>query len=409
MKKRDLNYLTNINGTPGDDVLIGTADNDIIDGGDGNDTLIGGHASDRLIGGAGNDDFRVEETDDRVEESVGGGFDRIYSEADYYFIPQGQEVEFLAFSDPNSTRNASLEGNEFGQTIIGSAGNNTLNGRGGADIMAGLAGDDAYLVENAGDVVLEGVGGGRDIVYVALANYTLTPGSEVEVVASPGSVGTSPFNLTGNEFANYLQGTNGINILIGGGGDDTLDGLGGNDIYRIEDFGDVIIETTGRDSAYIAMNLSGYTLGADIGIDVLAAIDPTSTITFDLTGNNEFNTIFGSAGQNTLIGGGGLDTLVGFAGNDFYRVEEAGDRVVESAGNGYDSVYAVTSYALTAGSHVELLSAIDRTWTNAMDLTGNEYANEVYGSDGANVLDGKGGTDLLYGFAGADIFAFTAP
>ena len=408
MKKRNLNYLL-INGTPGDDVLIGTADHDDIYGGDGNDTLIGGHASDRLFGGDGNDDFRVEELNDGVGESVGGGFDRIFTEAAYYFIRQGQEVEMLVFSDPASTREASLEGNEFANTLIGNAGTNTLNGRGGADVMAGLGGNDYYQVDNLGDVVFEEAGGGNDIVYISVLNYVLTPGSEIEVATTTALISTSAFNLTGNEFANHLIGNAGVNTLIGGGGNDILDGRGGRDNYRIDDHGDIIIETNAQNTAYVAMNLSGYTLGTDFGIGVLAAIDPASTAAFDLNGNNIGNIIFGSAGQNILIGAGGLDALVGYGGNDFYRVEEAGDSVLESAGNGYDSVYAAASYVLTAGQEIELLSAIDRTWTSAMNLTGNDLGNEIYGSDGVNVVDGKGGTDLLYGFGGADTFAFTAP
>ena len=92
-----------------------------------------------------------------------------------------------------------------------------------------------------------------------------------------------------------------------------------------------------------------------------------------------------------LIGGGGADILFGGGGNDIYRVEEAGDVVVEGAGGGADSVYAVTSYTLAAGSEVELLSAIDPGATAAMDLTGNEFANRLYGNAGANTLIGGGG------------------
>jgi serralysin len=127
----------------------------------------------------------------------------------------------------------------------------------------------------------------------------------------------------------------------------------------------------------------------------------------DLTGNEYANSIYGNAAGNTLIGGGGADMLVGGAGNDVYRVEEAGDVVVEAVGGGADSVYAVTSYALAAGSEVELLSAIDPGSAAAMDLTGNEFANRLYGNAGVNILDGKGGSDLLTGGAGADFFAFT--
>jgi serralysin len=127
----------------------------------------------------------------------------------------------------------------------------------------------------------------------------------------------------------------------------------------------------------------------------------------NLTGNEFANSIYGNAGGNVLIGGGGADTLIGGAGDDIYRVEEAGDSVVEGAGGGFDSVYALVSYTLAAGSEVDLLSAIDPGSTAAMDLTGNEFANRLYGNAGANILDGKGGNDLLTGGGGADTFAFT--
>src|SRR6185503_17271767 len=45
--------------------------------------------------------------------------------------------------------------------------------------------------------------------------------------------------------------------------------------------------------------------------------------------------------------------------------------------------------------------------TTAIDLTGNELANEMYGNAGANVLNGGGGADYMLGFGGADTFAFT--
>ena len=81
--------------------------------------------------------------------------------------------------------------------------------------------------------------------------------------------------------------------------------------------------------------------------------------------------------------------------------------MIEAAGRGYDAVYAGTSYTLTAGQEIELLSAIDPGSTGAMNLTGNAAANEIYGNAGANVIDGKAGDDLLFGRGGADTFAFS--
>jgi Ca2+-binding RTX toxin-like protein len=81
--------------------------------------------------------------------------------------------------------------------------------------------------------------------------------------------------------------------------------------------------------------------------------------------------------------------------------------VIEAAGGGYDTVYALTSYQLSADQEVEALTVYDRSTINAIDLTGNNLANTIYGNDGANIIDGKGGNDILYGLGGNDTFTFT--
>jgi Ca2+-binding RTX toxin-like protein len=410
MKKSSPKHL-DIYGTPGDDYLVGTADIDHIEGFGGNDTLIGEGGQDFLTGGPGNDTYRVD-GQDVVVEFRGGGYDALYS-TDGYSISAGVEIELLAYINPASTIGYVLVGNEFTQTIIGSAGNDELYaGFGENDVLAGLGGNDQYHVWETSDVVFDDVGGGLDTIFVHnTGSYTLLPGQEIETL-SVYSDPTFPVNLTGNEFANRLTGSTSPNILIGGGGNDILEGRQGSDVYRVEDFGDIVVESGGAspadiDAVYVAMHLSGYTLNNEAAVEVLSAIDPASAIAFNLTGNGFANTIFGTAGVNVLIGGGGADTLVGGAGNDVYLVEEAGDRVLENAGGGYDSVYATASYALTAGAQIEVLSAIDPASAAAMDLTGNGAANEIYGNAGANILDGRSGTDLLFGRGGADIFAFT--
>jgi Ca2+-binding RTX toxin-like protein len=56
---------------------------------------------------------------------------------------------------------------------------------------------------------------------------------------------------------------------------------------------------------------------------------------------------------------------------------------------------------------VETISTTNNAGTTAINLTGNELANNVFGNNGTNVLDGKGGNDTLMGGADADTFAFT--
>ena len=46
-------------------------------------------------------------------------------------------------------------GNELDNQIIGNDANNVLDGGAGADTLAGGLGDDLYLVDDAGDVIVE--------------------------------------------------------------------------------------------------------------------------------------------------------------------------------------------------------------------------------------------------------------
>ena len=111
------------------------------------------------------------------------------------------------------------------------------------------------------------------------------------------------------------------------------------------------------------------------------------------------------AGDDVIDGGHGSDTMIGGAGDDVYFVDNAGDVVIELAGQGFDIVYARVSYVLSAGASFEVLATIDNTATTALNLTGNELANYVTGNAGANMLDGgAGGADQLWGRGGDDSY-----
>ncbi|MFC3174731.1 beta strand repeat-containing protein [Novosphingobium bradum] len=199
--------------------ITGNAGNDVIDGGAGNDTLYGGPGADTMSGGADNDTYFVNNPGDVVIEASGQGTDEVQTSLAAYTLTAN--VERLFF---NGTGATALTGNALANQITGGAGNDTLDGGIGADALTGGLGDDTYLVDDAGDSVVEGANGGTDTVLTVLASYTLA--SEVERVTFTGS---GPASLTGNAASNILTGGGDNDLLLGQAGDDTLVGGAGAD------------------------------------------------------------------------------------------------------------------------------------------------------------------------------------
>ncbi|RWF71401.1 family 16 glycosylhydrolase [Mesorhizobium sp. AA22] len=124
-------------------------------------------------------------------------------------------------------------------------------------------------------------------------------------------------------------------------------------------------------------------------------------------GGTSDGTLYGTSGADVLRETG-AHTMIGYGGNDEYYVDNAGDKVVESSGQGQDRVWASVSYALSAGSSIEVLGTTKDAGTTAINLTGNGLAQTIQGNAGANVINGRGGADKLSGFGGNDTFVFNS-
>lgn len=106
----------------------------------------------------------------------------------------------------------------------------------------------------------------------------------------------------------------------------------------------------------------------------------------------------GGAGNDVIHGGGiGHNTLSGGAGDDTYYVRGAFESVVESEGQGTDTV--VSSFDFALGAHIERLRLTDEAYFGA----GNDLSNRITGSDLANELLGLGGDDLIQAVGGDDL------
>jgi len=280
-------------------------------------------------------------------------------------------------------------------TLTGSTGNDRLDGGTGSDLMTGGLGDDTYVVDAAGDVVVEASGGGTDTVLTSLAAYTLT--ANVENLTYTGA---ASFAGTGNVLANVITGGIGADTLNDGGGAgiDTLAGGLGNDTYIVSNAGEVN-EAAGGGTDTVRTTLAAYTL--DANVENLTFIGAGN---FAGTGNTLANVITGGAGNDTLDdgGGAGADRLIGGAGNDTYIISNAGDVVTEAAGAGTDTVQT------TLGSYILGTNLENLTYTGAGSFTGtgNTLANVITGGSGNDTLsDGGGaGVDTLRGGLGDDTY-----
>jgi Ca2+-binding RTX toxin-like protein len=240
--------------------LTGNAANNTIVGTSGRDTLDGGLGADSLTGGAGDDVYVVDNTGDTVTEVAGGGVDTIRTSLTTYSIASLLEVEDLV--GLLSTGHG-LTGNARNNTLRGGAGVDALNGAAGDDVMIGGGGNDLYFVDSLGDTVMEVIGeGSSDQVRTALAAYTLA--ANVERLTGLSSTGQS---LTGNALDNVITGGAGNDTLAGSLGSDQMIGGGGDDIYGVEDAGDVVVEAANqgvRDEVRSAV--ATYTLTANVEI-----------------------------------------------------------------------------------------------------------------------------------------------
>ena len=418
----------------GNDVLFGNGGSNGLFGGTGNDLITGGGGADYIHGGTGSRD-RAAYYDSSVGVTVnlatGVGFGGS-AEGDVLV-----EIEDLS----GSVYNDSLVGNDGVNWLFGRDGHDLLKGGGGADRLSGDSGFDTLKGGGGADALDGGEG------FDTASYYGSAAGVFVSLLHNVGAYGdaegdtfTSIELLTGSIYHDDLWGDDAFNRLDGMDGNDTLKGFGGGDelnggdgvdtlygmddndildggagadhlvggtgydLYIITDAGDVITEYGGEGYDTVAAVVS-YTLAAGAEVESLIA-NTSGGEAINLTGNELGNFLRGNNGANVLDGGGGVDEMAGYRGNDTYIVDNAGDAVYESAGQGSDTVRTSVSYALTAGADVELLATTNDGGTAAIDLTGNANGNVVIGNAGNNIIAGGDGNDELTGLGGQDSFLF---
>jgi len=290
-------YSDRIDGSWGNDYLMGYGGRDTLFGGGGNDTLDGGSGSDVMLGDSGDDVYIVDSSRDVIWEYENDGLDTVKSSVNYELSNNVERLILTGIEDADAT------GNALSNSLVGNVANNVLNGRSGTDTMSGGKGNDTYIVDNVGDKVIEAASSGTDFVYASVT-YSVA-GIDVEGLTLTGS---SHINATGNSLANTLTGNSGNNTLdagtgndkviggggndrlIGGAGGDRLTGGDGADRFIFKSITDSTVASSGRDAIFDFDRLEGDKID-------LSVIDASTK----LSGNQAFK-FLGSAAYTKTAG-----------------------------------------------------------------------------------------------------------
>jgi Ca2+-binding RTX toxin-like protein len=221
--------------------------------------------------------------------------------------------------DWNDTINVSGNGiGEYGVVeigaarIVGSTGDDLLDGTPAADDIRALAGYDR-VHGRAGDDRIEG-GPGHDALWGDLGNDT----------------------IDGNQGDDHVYGGGGADVLNGGTGDDRLRGGSGDDEVRGSSGDDWVVGDAGNDVLYggngndsLSGNVGNDTLVGHGGDDRLWGGSGNDV----LYGGGGDDRLWGGSSGDTLAGGDGADTLTGGGGNDLFVLQPDTDGGLPTGGN----------------------------------------------------------------------------
>jgi Ca2+-binding RTX toxin-like protein len=409
-------------GTFRDDTIRGLGGDDRIDSGAGADRIEGGDGNDRLDGQFGDDVLFGEGGDDTLYETDGGNaslFGGAGKDAIIVEYAHGQAAATITMDGGADDDRLIFRGiNRGGDTLSVSGGDGNdeirITGFGTIDIDAGAGGDYLVLSSTAGLYSIA-LGGGRDTLVLENPWGNDTRLVFSDFFAAGPEAGGDILEMR-KHLKSVLIGWDGVFDPFAGGflrltqkGADAVieidsDGTAGSGGYR-----ELIRFQNGDAGALSAYNLDGLATfainGSEDGETITAGAGD-----HQLNGLGGNDTLSGGAGKDRLDGGTGADTLRGGAGDDLFFVDDAGDLVVELAGEGVDEVRtALGSRSDPAKMYVMTANVEKFTGTSGsgQGVYGNASDNVMVMGAGADVvvLEG-GGADTVFGNDGDDEFLF---
>jgi Ca2+-binding RTX toxin-like protein len=398
-----------INGSDGDDTIIGLAGYDTLNGGEGSDTYIvnAGDFQNRFVdfyqdsGTTGVDVILAAEAG--VDIGLGDGFSALSSGIEIINGLEGSRivgdndnqtwdftgVEILGVSEIFGAGGMDhITGTSGADTILGGSGFDQLYGGRGRDTLMGGEDSDHLYGENGRDVLFGEAG--HDVLDGGRAKDMLFGGDGHDMLYG----GDGHDWLYGDAGHDKLYGGEGRDRLFGGEGYDYLDGgegadryyVGLDDVGFVDEYNDT--GTSGRDRI-IALE-DGTVIGLMTGFALASGIE----------------VIAGARHDNVTIGGTNDAEIWDFTGIKIWGIDGiyAGDGMdVVTGTNRRDNIFgeAGSDQIFGAEGHDRLHGGEDSDF-----LFGGVGNDRLFGDSGNDVLDGGVGRDRLTGGEGYDIFKF---
>jgi Ca2+-binding RTX toxin-like protein len=356
-----------IYGLGGNDTIDGGVGNDVVDGGDGNDYLNGLTGADRLTGGLGNDTFVV-------------GNSSLTTIITDYQVGM-DSIVFPLFNSMTITNNVDLDGDgqlddasaTYGTGTVhlynttygilnGTSGNDTISGNAAPETISGFAGNDV-IDGGQGDDVIDG-GDGNDIISGSFGNDRLTggAGNDTFVVATDGRSTT---------ITDFQEGADTI----------VVPSTSYRNIFNYQD-----LDSDGQlDDALVYYSGGTFKL-----LNSTYGIINGSANSDILSGTEFADTINGLAGNDRLRGLGENDQIFGGDGNDFIDGGIGSDAIF--GGNGNDQIAGSGASGFTNSGTLSYFENLRDGFSD--NLRGEAGDDRIVASNG-DVVDGGTGTDTI--------------